>query len=212
MKCFLVAVFSPLRSASRLSPSPVPALPPRKTPARPSGAAIDPTLYDYLSLSPASVANITQAMPLLAGNQQLQAETLGIALPFDVNNPDQMHEWIVGMFNVSLPSFMMTNILRDDFVANTGFDITQIDTGAEIGEPPNMVTFLRGTFDPVAVQAVQVVNEYKQLEVAGRTVYSLFEDARSRPHPPHLGHGDGAHEQLDDPRRRHPRLRARRSS
>ena len=142
----------------------------------PSGASIDPALFDYLSLTPTSVANLTQAMPLLAGNQQIQAETLDIALPFDMNNADQMHEWIVGMFNVTLPSFMMTNVFRDDFLLNTGFDITQIETGAEAGEPPNMATFLRGTFDPVAVQAVQLLNGYKQLEVAGRSVYSLFED------------------------------------
>ena len=142
----------------------------------PSGASIDPALFEYLSLTPTSVANLTQAMPLLAGNQHIQAETLDIALPFDMNNADQMHEWIVGMFNVTLPSFMMTNVFRDDFLLNTGFDITQIETGAEAGEPPNMATFLRGTFDPVAVQAVQLLNGYKQLEVAGRSVYSLFED------------------------------------
>ena len=141
------------------------------------GASVDPTLLDYLKLSPASVANLAQAMPLLAGNQQVQAETLDIALPFDMNDDDQMHEWIVGMFNVTLPSFIMTNVLRDDFVANTGFDITQIQSGAEIGEPPSMVTFLRGTFDPAAVQAVQLLNGYKQLEIAGRPVFSLFEDA-----------------------------------
>ncbi len=142
-----------------------------------SGASVDPALFDYLSLAPASVANLTQAMPLLAGNQQIQAETLDIALPFDLNNDDQTHEWIVGMFNVTLPSFIMQNVFRDDFVLNTGFDITQIQSGAEIGEPPSMVTFLRGTFDPVAVQAVQLLNGYKQLEVAGRPVFSLFEDA-----------------------------------
>ncbi len=143
----------------------------------PSGASVDPTLFDYLSLAPSSIANLTQAMPLMAGNQQLQADTLDIALPFDMNNDDQMHEWIVGMFNVTLPSFMMTNVMRDDFVLNTGFDISQIESGAEAGEPPSMVTFLRGSFSPVAVQAAQLLNGYKQLEIAGHTVFSLFEDA-----------------------------------
>jgi hypothetical protein len=143
----------------------------------PSGASVDPTLFDYLSISPSSVANLTQAMPLLAGNQQLQAETLDIALPFDMNDDDQMHEWIVGMFNVALPSFILQNTMREDFVSVTGFDITQVTSGAEIGEPPSMVTFLRGTFEPAAVQAVQLLNGYKQLDIDGRPVYSLFEDA-----------------------------------
>lgn len=143
----------------------------------PLGAAIDPTLFDYLSMSPSSIANLSQPMPLLAGNQQLQAETLGIALPFDMANDDQMHEWIVGMFNVALPSFIMQNAMRDDFVAITGFDVSQITSGAEIGEPPNMATFVRGTFDPAAVEAVWILNGYQPVEVAGHPVYSLFADA-----------------------------------
>ena len=143
----------------------------------PSGTSADPTLVDFLSLSPSSIANISQAVPLMAGNQLIQAETLGIALPFDVNNEDQMHEWIVGSFNVTLPSFIMQNVFRDDFILNTGFDVSQIASGAEAGEPPSMVTFLRGTFDPLAIQAVQLLNGYKQLEINGRLVLSLFEDA-----------------------------------
>ena len=196
--------FLPPRSASPLSPSPAPRSSRAQTP--PSGASVDPTLFDYLSLSPTSIANLTQATPLMAGNQQLQADTLDIALPFDLTNDDQTHEWIVGMFNVTLPSFMMTNVFRDDFFLNTGFDITQIESGAEAGEPPKMVTFLRGAFDPVAVQAVQLLNGYKQLEIAGRPVYSALRGQRGRPHQSHLSHGAGAHEQLDVPGRRHPRL------
>lgn len=146
--------------------------------AAPGSASVDPTLFDYLSLSPSSVANLAQATSLIAGNQQLQAETLDIALPFDLNNDDQTHEWIVGMFNVALPSFLLKNVMRDDFVSVTGFDITQVTSGAEIGEPPEMVTFVRGAFDPAAVQAVQLLNGYQQLEVAGRPVFSLFPDAQ----------------------------------
>ncbi len=147
-----------------------------QTPA--NGASVDPVLFDYLSLSPSSIANITQAIPFVAGNQALQAETLDIDLPFDLTNDDQLHEWIVGMFDVALPSFILTNSMREDFVPVTGFDITQVTSGAEVGEPPNMVTFLRGTFDPMVIQAVQMINGYKRLEIYGRPVYSLFEDAQ----------------------------------
>ena len=142
-----------------------------------SGASIDPTLLDYLSLSPSSVANLTQGSPFLAGNQQLQTETLDVLVPFDLNNEDQLHEWIASMFNVALPSFVRMNALREDFVLMTGFDITQITSGAEIGVPPGMVTFLRGIFDPAQVQVIQLLNGYKQLDIAGHVVYSLFEDA-----------------------------------
>lgn len=143
----------------------------------PADASVDPTLFDYLSLTPSSIANLSQVIPLTAGNQQLQAEALAFALPFDMNNDDQMHEWIQGTWNVTLPSFIQTNVMRDDFVANTGFDVSQIHSGAEAGEPPSMVTFLRGSFDPAAVQAVQVLNGYTPVDIAGHTVYSLYEDA-----------------------------------
>ncbi len=142
-----------------------------------SSTPSDPTLFDYLSLSPSSIANLTQATPLVAGNQQVQAETLAVTFPFDLNNDDQLHEWVASMYNVSLPSFVRMNALREDFVSVTGFDITQVTSGAEIGEPPSMVTFLRGTFDPVLVQTVQLLNGYKQLEISGHMVFSLFEDA-----------------------------------
>ncbi len=141
------------------------------TPATP----VDPDLWHYLSLSPLSVANPTQAMPVIAGNQRLQADTLDFALPFDMNNDEQMHEWIQGTFNVTLPSSIMRNVFRPEWDELTGFDITQITTGAEIGEPPSMVTFLRGSFDPTFVQAAQLLGGYKPLEIDGRVVMSLNE-------------------------------------
>lgn len=142
-----------------------------------TSAAIDPDLWSYLSLSPTSIANLGQALPLLAGNQRLQADTLNIDLPFDMANPDQMHAWIQGMMNVALPSFILQNTMRDDFTDLTGFDITQIASGAEIGEPPNMATFLRGTFDPFKIQLTQLGLGYQPVEVGGHSVMSLFPDA-----------------------------------
>lgn len=150
----------------------------RLAPTGAQAAPVDPTLSDYLALSPASIANLSQALPFTAADAQLQAQTLGIALPFDMANQDQMHEWLTGMWEVALPSFVRTNVLRDDFSAIMGFDITQVASGAEIGEPPNMVTFLRGSFDRAAVEAVQIRNGYQQVEIAGRPVFSLFPDAQ----------------------------------
>jgi hypothetical protein len=141
-----------------------------------TGAPVDPDFWDYLSLSPLTVANLTQAMPVLAGNQRLQADTLDIALPFDMNDDAQMHAWMQGMFNVTSPSFVLQNFLRPDWDELTGFDITQISSGAEIGEPPATVTFLRGTFDPSFIQAAQALGGYAPKEINGHQVMSLFED------------------------------------
>jgi hypothetical protein len=152
-------------------------VPPAHTPAQTSTPAtpVDPDLWRYLSLSPLSVANPTQAMPVIAGNQRLQADTLGFALPFDMNDDEQTHAWIQGTYNVTLPSSIMRNVFRPEWDELTGFDVTQITTGAEIGEPPSMVTFLSGTFDPTFIQAAQLVGGYKPLEIDGHTVMSLHE-------------------------------------
>lgn len=143
--------------------------------ASPSGALVDPDLWHYLTLSPTSIASPMQAMPLLAGNQLLQAETLDIALPFDMNDDEQMHAWIQGMHSVTTPVFILQHVMRPEWDELTGFDISQITTGAEIGEPPAQVTFLRGTFDPTFVQAAQLLGGYTPLEVGGRVVMSLNE-------------------------------------
>jgi hypothetical protein len=152
-------------------------VPPALTRAQPSppAAPVDPDLWHYLTLSPLTVANPTQAMPVIAGNQRLQADTLGFALPFDMNDDEQMHEWIQGTFNVTLPSSIMRNVFRPEWDELTGFDITQITTGAEIGEPPAMVTFLRGTFDPTFVQAAQLLGGYRPMDINGHAVMSLNE-------------------------------------
>jgi hypothetical protein len=143
--------------------------------ASPSGALVDPDLWGYLSLSPTSIANPMQAMPLLAGNQLLQAEALDIALPFDMNDDEQMHAWIQGMHSVTTPVFILQHVFRPEWDELTGFDISQITTGAEIGEPPAQVTFLRGTFDPTFVQAAQLLGGYKPIEIDGHAVMSLNE-------------------------------------
>lgn len=140
-------------------------------------APIDPDLWHYLTLSPLSVANPMQAMPVIAGNQRLQADTLDFALPFDMNDDEQRHEWIQGTFNVTLPASILQNVFRPEWSSLTGFDITQVETGAEIGEPPDMVTFLRGSFDPTFIQAAQLVGGYQPLEIGGHVVMSLHETA-----------------------------------
>lgn len=152
-------------------------LPPALTRAQSTSPAapVDPDFWHYLSLSPLSIANPTQAMPILGGNQLLQADALDIALPFDMNDDEQMHAWIQGMFNVTTPSFILQHVFRPEWDELTGFDISQITTGAEIGEPPSMVTFLRGSFDPSFVQAAQALGGYQPLDINGHAVMSLNE-------------------------------------
>jgi hypothetical protein len=65
--------------------------------------------------------------------------------------------------------------MRDDFSSLTGFEIGQVTSGAEIGEPPSVVSFLRGTFDTAQIQQTQLGLGYQQLDVDGHAVFSLSE-------------------------------------
>ncbi|MCA9861251.1 MAG: hypothetical protein KC438_16100, partial [Thermomicrobiales bacterium] len=118
-----------------------------------------------------------QAAPVTVGNAQLQADTLGLTLPFDLDDEEALYAWIQAMFTLTLPGPIATNALRPDFTLNTGFDITQIQSGAEIGEPPNMLTYLRGTFIPEAIETAQQLNGYQPVDINGHRVMSLAPDA-----------------------------------
>lgn len=141
-----------------------------------AGVSIDPALTDYLALSPVSIASLDQATPFTFGNAQLQMDALGFQLPFDMSDDEALHNWIEGTYTVTLPSAFRTYALNDQFEELIGFTISQVFSGAEIGEPPNMVSILRGDFDIEQIRATQVAQGYQQLDVDGHQVYSLSEE------------------------------------
>ncbi len=142
-----------------------------------SGASIDPTLASYLALARTSIASLDQATPFTFGNAQLQMDALGFQLPFDMADPEALHNWIEGTFSVALPSAFRSYALIEDFEWLFGFTISQVYSGAEIGEPPGMVTMLRGDFDSNRIRASQLAQGYQRLDVDGYEVYSLSEEA-----------------------------------
>jgi hypothetical protein len=153
-----------------------------QTPA--GGAAIDPTMASYLALAPSSVASFDQAAPFTFGNAQLQMETLGFALPFDMSDADALRDWMQATYSVALPSTFRNYAMMEDFAAQTGFDIGQVFSGVEFGEPPSVVTMIRGSFDIPQIQAAQVAQGYAQLDIDGRPVFSLAEEADFSPENP----------------------------
>jgi hypothetical protein len=137
----------------------------------------DPTLWDYLSLSPASVYSLEQPIAALAGNVQLQVETIGLPFPIDPAAEAQRQEWRRAILDARLPSVISDFTLVDDAAELLGFEVSQIATGAEVGESDDALTFLRGPFDSDRVRAAQRANGYRELDVDGRIVMSLSEDA-----------------------------------
>lgn len=165
--------------ASTLGLSTLAIAPPRllaaQSPA--SGVVIDPALGDYLALSPISIASLDLAAPFTFGNAQLQMDALAFQLPFDMTDEEALRNWIEGCYTVALPSAFRTYALYEQFEELFGFTIGQVFSGAEIGEPPAMVTMLRGQFDVVQIRAAQLAQGYTQLEIDGYEVYSLSQEA-----------------------------------
>lgn len=140
-------------------------------------APADPTLWDYLSLSPASVYSLEQPIAALAGNAELQMATIGLPFPIDPTDDAQRKEWARATLNVGTPSVLSTFALVDDAADLLGFDVSDIASSAEVGASEDVLTFVRGPFDPDRVFAAQRANGYRELEIDGRTVMTLGEDA-----------------------------------
>lgn len=149
-----------------------------------AGVTVDPDLASYLALAPASVASLEQAAPFTYGNAKLQADTLGFALPFDLTDADALQAWMNGTYTLALPSTFRNYALMDGFADLTGFDIGQVFSGAEIGEPPDIITAIRGSFDIRHIQATQLSLGYQQVDIDGQTVYSLSAEADFSPDNP----------------------------
>ncbi len=149
-----------------------------------AGMWVDPELASYLALTPASVVTLDQATPVIYGNAKLQADTLGFALPFDTADEAARSAWVNGTYTVTLPSAFRNYGFMDGFSALTGFEIGQVFSGVELGEPPDVITMIRGAFDIDMIRAAQLAAGYQAIDIDGHTVYSLADDYALSPDNP----------------------------
>jgi hypothetical protein len=149
-----------------------------------AAATVDPEFSSYLALAPSSVITLDQAAPVTYGNAKLQADTLGFALPFDMADEAARKAWINGTFTVATPSTFRQNGFMDDFSQLTGFEIGQVFSGVELGEPPDVITMIRGALDVDAIRAAQLAAGYQEIDIDGHSVYSLDEDYSLSPDNP----------------------------
>ncbi|MCO5221506.1 MAG: hypothetical protein M9947_07955 [Thermomicrobiales bacterium] len=167
----LLAAALALPAFGMAAPTPLHAQTPASTPPA------DPTLWDYLTLGPAAAYSLEQPIAVLAGNVQLQMETLGLSFPIDPTDDAQRQAWSRATYYVAIPSGISSFIALDNGPALLGFDVSQVASGAEIGESIDTLSFVRGSFDPAQVRAAQLANGYQELELDGRPVFSLSETA-----------------------------------
>ncbi|MCA9858761.1 MAG: hypothetical protein KC438_03525, partial [Thermomicrobiales bacterium] len=111
------------------------------------------------------------------GNAQLQADALDIPLPVDTDDEERVHTWQLGMGNVPIPEILRrTEQIYFGMQQVTGYQLSQIYSGVETGDPANMVTLVRGDLDPVVIQAAQEDVGYQRQEIDGHPIFALDQD------------------------------------
>ncbi|MGH2559076.1 MAG: hypothetical protein ACRDJH_08430 [Thermomicrobiales bacterium] len=92
--------------------------------------------------------------------------------------------WIPATQGIPIPNPARNHGGHAEFRARFGFDLIEIDQGLDVGEPPEMITFLRGRFEEDALRAAWSNAGHQRIDVDGQPVFSLAEDPEfSRDHP-----------------------------
>ncbi|MCC6791058.1 MAG: hypothetical protein IT336_05190 [Thermomicrobiales bacterium] len=134
-------------------------------------------LAAMLALVPVDVVgSIDNAQIATFADMAAQLAAGGIATPSSIDDEEAMRKWIHASYPILLAEPFRSRALVFER-SLIGFDVTDVDQTLEAGEPPEMITLLRGRFDHDAVAAAWEANGYTMLEVDGIQVASLHEDA-----------------------------------
>jgi len=122
--------------------------------------------------------SIASDIALIATFADLEAETLatGMTRPAGLADDQSLKFWLRAMYPLVLPSRLANYALDPRWVEFTGFDITQVDQAAEIGEPPAIVSMYAGRFDRDTVLNSWKKAAYKELETGDIAIWSISED------------------------------------
>jgi hypothetical protein len=152
---------------------------PQKTDRNDKPAA-DP-LAELLALIPVAVADaVEDGLIVTYGNIAAQLAAGDIEPPTSLDDEEGFDAWIHASYSILLASPWREYALVLDREL-LGYDVTNIDQTIEAGQPPEMVSLLRGRFDPDAVAAAWAANGYTMSEIDGIPVATLFEDAAIDP-------------------------------
>lgn len=97
----------------------------------------------------------------------------GVTTPVSLADP-ALPAWEGELDNLAIPLSLRERGLDPVWQSTYGFDLTEVEQVLIIGQAPDYVTILRGTFDPDGLQAAWVASGYQAVEVEGATVWSLF--------------------------------------
>ena len=132
-----------------------------------------------LDRAPDPGVSLMSEMTLYATFADLAAETIatGVARPEGTADRETVMPWLSAMIALALPQRLGNYALDPRWIEFTGFDITQVDQAAEIGEPPAQVSMYAGRFDRTAVLAAWKAAAYNEIASGDIAIWSLSEDA-----------------------------------
>lgn len=135
------------------------------------------TLGELLELAPDLTGLAEQPLAQLATYADLAAQSAatGMAVPSSAQDPNFV-PWAYALMPLLLPSNLFQYALVADWPTLLGFDLTQIDQAMEIGEPPLVITLLRGRFDEQKLRAAWANQGGQVINVNGIEVASMRED------------------------------------
>lgn len=134
-------------------------------------------LLDLLALIPEGIADPSESAGQIAvfANLAAQLKALGVSVPTDVKDKNQLSPWLDATRGMAGPS-AMAFALAADWRPTFGFSLLDVDESLEYGAPPLVLTIYRGRFNRTEIDAALTASGYKTLDEAGARVWSLSED------------------------------------
>ncbi len=130
------------------------------------------SLQSMLARVPASLAPTAAGDRASYANIAAQLNAVGVE-PRSGADEDGLDDWIPVISGLALPSSLGQHALNEQWRETFGFDVFQVDQTLQLGQPPDIVTMLRGNFDETELRAAWARNGYKDVDVEGTVVASL---------------------------------------
>ncbi len=134
-------------------------------------------LAEMLQLAP-ELTGLADEPPLqLATFADLAAQSAAAEMPVPAGVDDENFVvWARALMALLLPTNLFQFALVADWPGLLGFDLTEIDQAMEVGEPPLVITLLRGRFDEEKLRAAWANQGGQVIDVDGVEVASMRGD------------------------------------